>query len=49
VKVKTKISSQFRNKESRGLTGLPGFAPFIDTSLKNGQEVYPALLSLAKL
>jgi transposase len=49
VKVKTKVSGQFRNKEGKGADRFARIRSVIDTTIKNGQEVYPALLSLAKV
>ncbi|MDR0574614.1 MAG: transposase, partial [Tannerella sp.] len=48
VKVKTKVSGQFRNKEGKGADRYAGIRSVIDTTIKNGQGVYPALLCLAK-
>jgi transposase len=48
VKVKTKVSGQFRNKEGKGADRFARIRSVIDTTIKNGQEVYPTLLCLAK-
>jgi transposase len=48
VKVKTKVSGQFRNKEGKGADQYAGIRSVIDTTIKNGQEVFAALLCLAK-
>jgi transposase len=48
VKVKTKVSGQFRNKEGKGADRYARIRSVIDTAIKNGQDVYPALLCLAK-
>jgi hypothetical protein len=48
VKVKTKVSGQFRNKEGKGADRFARIRSVIGTTIKNGQNVYPALLCLAK-
>ena len=48
VKVKTKVSGQFRNKEGRGADRYAGIRSVIDTAIKNGQTPCPALLCPAK-
>jgi transposase len=47
VKVKTKVSGQFRNKEGKGADRFAIIRSVIDTTIKNRQDVYSALLSLA--
>lgn len=47
VKVKTKVSGQFRNEEGKGADRFARIRSIIDTTLKNGQDVYPALRCLA--
>jgi transposase len=47
VKVKTKVSGQFRNKEGKGADRYAKIRSIIDTKIKNGQDVYSALISLA--
>jgi transposase len=47
VKVKTKVSGQFRNKEGKGADRYAKIRSVIDTTIKNGQEVYAALVCLA--
>jgi hypothetical protein len=47
VKVKTKVSGQFRNKEGKGADRYARLRSFIDTTIKNGQDVYAALIALA--
>jgi transposase len=48
VKVKTKVSGQFRNDEGKGADRYAKIRSIIDTSIKNGLDVYTVLLSLAK-
>ena len=48
VKVKTKVSGQFRNKEGKGADRYAKIRSVIDTTIKNGQDVYSALICLAK-
>ena len=48
VKVKTKVSGQFRNKEGKGADRYAKLRSIIDTTIKNQQDVYGALLALAK-
>ncbi|MDR2679804.1 MAG: transposase, partial [Tannerella sp.] len=43
VKVKTKVSGQFRNSEGKGAERFAGIRSVIDTTLKNGQDVFFAL------
>ena len=47
VKVKTKVSSQFRNKEGKGAERYAKIRSVIDTTIKNGQDVYYALVCMA--
>jgi transposase len=48
VKVKTRVSGQFRNKEGRGVADrFARLRSVIDTTVKNGREVYTALQTLA--
>jgi transposase len=47
VKVKTKVSGQFRNKDAKGAERYAKIRSVIDTTIKNGQEVYDALVALA--
>jgi len=47
VKVKTKVSGQFRNKEGKGADRYAKIRSVIDTTIKNGQDVYAALIALA--
>jgi transposase len=47
VKVKTKVSGQFRNKEGKGADRYAKIRSVIDTTIKNGQDIYPALLCMA--
>ena len=47
VKVKTKVSGQFRNAEGKGADRYAKIRSVIDTTIKNGQEVYAALVALA--
>ena len=47
VKVKTKVSGQFRNKEGKGADRYAKIRSVIDTTIKNGQDVYAALVALA--
>ena len=48
VKVKTKVSGQFRNNEGKGADRYAKIRSIIDTSIKNGIDVYAALLSISK-
>jgi transposase len=48
VKVKTKVSGQFRNAKGKGAGQYAKIRSVVDTSIKNGQDVYTALLNLAK-
>ena len=47
VKVKTKVSGQFRNKDGKGADRYAKIRSVIDTTIKNGQDVYTALIALA--
>jgi len=48
AKVKTKVSGQFRNDQGKGADRYAKIRSVIDTSIKNGQDVYAALLSITK-
>jgi len=48
VKVKTKVSGQFLNAKGKGAGLYAKIRSVVDTSIKNGQGVYTALLILAK-
>ena len=47
VKVKTKVSGQFRNADGKGADRYAKIRSVIDITIKNGQEVYAALVCLA--
>jgi len=47
MKVKTKVSGQFRNKAGKGADRYAKTRSVIDTTIKNGQDVYTALFCLA--
>jgi len=47
VKVKTKVSGQFRNKDGKGADRYAKIRSVVDTTIKNGQEVYAAFVALA--
>jgi transposase len=47
VKVKTKVSGQFRNKDGKGADRYAKIRSVIDTTIKNGQGVYAALICMA--
>jgi transposase len=47
VKTKTKVSGQFRNKDGKGADRYAKIRSVIDTTIKNGQDVYSALVALA--
>ena len=47
VKTKTKVSGQFRNKDGKGADRYAKIRSVIDTTIKNGQDVYAALIELA--
>jgi hypothetical protein len=47
VKIKTKVSGQFRNKDGKGADRYAKIRSVIDTTIKNGQDVYAALVGLA--
>jgi transposase len=47
VKIKTKVSGQFRNEEGKGADRYAKIRSVIDTAIKNGQDVYAALIELA--
>jgi transposase len=48
IKVKTKVSGQFRNKDGKGADRYAKIRSVIDTTIKNGQDVFTALLCMAK-
>ena len=48
VKVKTKVSGQFRNADGKGADRYAKIRSVIDTTTKNGQDVYSTLVCLAK-
>ena len=48
IKFKTKVSGQFRNKEGKGADRYAKIRSVIDTTIKNGQDVFTALLCMAK-
>jgi transposase len=48
VKVKTKVSGHFRNSEGKGAERFARIRSIIDTTVKNGQDVFNALICLAK-
>jgi transposase len=48
VKVKTKVSGQFRNPEGKGAERFARIRSIVDTAIKNGQSVFGALECLAK-
>jgi len=47
VKVKSKVSGQFRNDQGRGADRYAKIRSVIDTTIKNGQNVYTALVCMA--
>jgi transposase len=47
VKVKTKVSGQFRNKDGEGADRYAKIRSVVDTTIKNGQDVYAALICMA--
>jgi hypothetical protein len=47
VKVKTKVSGQFRRADGKGADRYAKIRSVVDTSIKNGQDVYAALIALA--
>jgi transposase len=47
VKVKTKVSGHFRNKDGKGAERYAKIRSVIDTTIKNGQDVYQALMCMA--
>jgi transposase/FtsZ-binding cell division protein ZapB len=49
VKIKTKVSGQFRNNEGNGADRYAKIRSVIDTSIKNEDDVYAALFKIAKL
>ena len=49
VKIKTKVSTQFRNAEAKGAERFARIRSIIDTTIKNGQDVFCALNCLANI
>jgi transposase len=49
VKVKTKVSGQFRNSEGKGAERFARIRSVIDTTIKNGQDVFYALKCMADI
>ncbi|MDR0606265.1 MAG: hypothetical protein LBG80_18455 [Bacteroidales bacterium] len=47
--VKTKVSSQFRNPEGKGAERFAWLRSIIDTTIKDGQDVFFALNCLANI
>ena len=47
VKAKTKFSGQFRNNDGKGAGRYARIRSVIDTHIKNGQDVYSALINIA--
>jgi transposase len=47
VKVKTKVSGQFRNTEGKGAERFARIRSVIDTAVKNGQNVFAALSNVS--
>jgi transposase len=47
VKVKTKVSGQFRNRDGKGADRYAKIRSVMDTTIKNGQDVYAALVCMA--
>jgi transposase len=47
VKVKMKVSGGFRNKEGKGADRYAKIRSVVDKTIKNGQDVYVAMLALA--
>jgi len=47
VKVKMKVSGQFRNSAGKGADRYAKIRSVIDTTIKNGQDVYAALVCMA--
>jgi transposase len=47
VKVKMKVSGQFRNSDGKGADRYAKIRSVIDTTIKNGQDVYDALVCMA--
>jgi transposase len=48
IKVKMKVSGQFRNGDGKGADRYAKIRSVIDTTIKNGQDVYTALVCLAE-
>jgi len=46
VKVKTKVSGQFRNKDGKGAERYAKTHSVIDITIKNGQDIDAALIAL---
>jgi transposase len=49
VKVKTKVSGHFRNCEGKGTERFARIRSVIDTTIKNGQDVFFALKCMANI
>jgi transposase len=49
VKVKTKVSGQFRNAEGKGAERFARIRSIIDTTIKNGQNVFYALKCMSNM
>ncbi|MDR1182627.1 MAG: transposase, partial [Bacteroidales bacterium] len=49
VKVKTKVSGRFRNTEGKSAERFARIRSVIDTTIKNGQDVFAALKCLADI
>jgi len=47
VKIKTKVSGQFRNDDGKGADRYAKIRSVIDTTIKHGQDVYNALVCMA--
>ena len=47
VKVKTKVSGQFRNEQGKGADRYAKIRSVIDTTIKNGQDIFSALVCMA--
>ena len=48
VKIKTKVSGQFRNEQGKGADRYAKIRSVIETTIKNGQDILTALVYLAK-
>jgi transposase len=49
IKVKAKVSGQFRNNEGKGAERFARIRSVIDTTIKNGQDVFYALKCMANM